>query len=195
MLTTRKLLRELESSRIVRPQQGASLREVGNIQSLLGVSFPRVYTEFLRACGVLKVYDRTVFGLGPSTQRLYGLTESTLFHTLYHRRVHGLPTPFVVVWHDSHQDCQCLDLRRIHNGDCPVILYDPNAKGTRKIRDVAPTFSAWLRHIVDKQLAVKKLLDAEMPGKLTAMGEFRPRRRRAKKKAKARSARRSASRH
>lgn len=178
MSTMRALIRELGTSGIVRPQKGASMREIGDVQALLGVGLPRVYVEFARACGVLKVYDRSVFGLGPATQKMYGMTESTLFHTLYYRRNYGLPTPFVVVWHDSHEDCQCLDLRRVKNGECPVVRQDPTKKSAKRITEVATSFEAWLRMIVEKQVAMKELLDAEMPGKLKAMGEIRVRPRR-----------------
>jgi hypothetical protein len=176
----RALLKELARSPIVRPQRPATAAEIRRAERELGVTFPEVYKAFLRTCGVLNVYDGTVFGLGPYTHRRDRDTASTIFQTRYHREWFGLPAYLIVVWHDCHMDCTCLDTRRTQRGDCPVVFYDP--KAARRKVTLAPTFSAWLKDVVEKQTRTKQMLDAEMPGKLTAMGE--PRRRRRKKKAK-----------
>ncbi len=128
---------------------------------------------------MLDVYDACVFGLGPFTQRRDREVNSTVFQTMYQREGYALPAHFVVLWDDSG-GCQCLDLRRVRSGDCPVVIYDRTAKGAKRERVIAPTFGAWLRLFVAKQLETKRMLDIEMPGKLTPMGGIRTRKRRAK---------------
>lgn len=180
MPTIRAVIEELEASKIVRPQRPATMRDVSRAQALLGVSLPRRYIELVRHCGVLNVYDGCVFGLGPYCARRDRETASTVFQTLDRRRTYDLPPYLVVIWDDCHEDCQCLDLRKVRGGDCAVVVHDPGAKGARRVRPAAPNLDAWLRLIVEKQLEKKKVLDREMPGRLTAMGGFRKRRKKVK---------------
>jgi SMI1-KNR4 cell-wall len=180
-------IQKLSESRIVRCRPAASREEIREAEQLLGVTFPKVYVDFLSKCGVVDIYDRGVYGLGPYTRSARRSTNSVVFQTQYHRNFPPLSLPhhFVVVWDESHYDPDCLDTSRItKEGDCPIVsYYAPGSAQIRlsKPRQVASGFEEWLFQILDRQTRAKALLDRSMGDQLTPMGALRTRKRPKKK--------------
>lgn len=189
----RDTLKTLSQSRIVRCRPPASADDIASAEHTLGVSFPRIYSEFLRICGVMDIYDMCVFGLGPSTTSLRQSTRSVVFQTQHHRGspLLALPRHYIVIWHECHDDPDCIDTSRVSSdGDCPIMSFrsPPGSSDFRlsKPRQVASGFEEWLFQILERQTKNKALLDESMGDRLTKLGKIRPRTR-SKKKAKKRT--------
>lgn len=180
-------LEQLKKSGIVRTRGGATEREVREAEAALGVTFPSLYRSLVRRYGVIDIYDRGVFGVGPAAKRKRGLS-SVLFHTDYARGSIDLPSRYIVLWHESHGDVWCLDTTT-SSKKCPVWHLDPEVRRGGQITPVlaAPNLIVWLRHVVEKQLRSKELSDREFPGVYTPMGKFRTRKGKAKFLAKLRA--------
>ena len=166
----KQVVEELKKSKIVRSFKPASLAEVEAHERMLAVRFSPVFTEFLTTFGVLEIYERTVFGLGPAIRPHE--TRSLMFHTLYARSdaTVKLPPHLVVIWHDSHSDYQCLDTSQIQRGDCPIVYFDNEIARSRspKPTHVADGFHDWLRMRVDSELKIKADWDAYVASKKRA---------------------------
>ncbi len=163
----RALLARLNATGIIKKRRPAKRNEIDATSRMLAVEFPRTYVEFLETCGMLEVYERSVFGLGPDTWKQDW--NSAFFHTLEARKspVTRLPPHLVVLWHDSHMDYQCLDTGRVRGGDCPVVCFDSDIARSRARRPkpVADGFHAWLELIVAKELKNKAAWDAHVASK------------------------------
>jgi SMI1-KNR4 cell-wall len=181
----------LSQSRIVRCRPPASREEIREAEGVLGVTFPKVYVEFLLRCGVMAIYNRSVFGLGPYTRSARREVLSVVFQTQYARNTPllSLPNHLVVVWDESHDDPDCLDTSRItKDGDCPVVSYyaPGTARALPKPRQVASGFEQWLSQILERQAKRKISNDSDsyLRDRITFMGAVRTRKRSKKETAK-----------
>jgi hypothetical protein len=159
----------------VRTQRGARVAEIRNAEKVLGVTFPPVYVEVLKKFGVVRVYDRWMAGLGPYARPIRRSYSNVIFMTQMGRRVIGLPVHLVAISENSHYDFTCLDTRKVRNGDCPIMFLelDMVVKGNYTPKRIAPSLAAWFPEFVQRQVAKKELLDREMIGVLTHMGDIR----------------------
>jgi hypothetical protein len=162
-------------SGIVRTQRGARVAEIRNAEKVLGVTFPPVYVEVLKKFGVVRVYDRWMTGLGPYSRPLGRSRADVIRLTQMARYFVGLPPYLVAVSDSRHHDYTCLDTRKIRNGDCPIVYLDLEMvdAGKRRPKRIALSLAAWFPEFVQRQVAVKELLDREMSGVLTHMGDIR----------------------
>lgn len=175
------------NSDIVRANKKANVEDIENAENTLQVRFPRLYKSILTKHGVIKIYNRLVFGLGPATKRLYGNGRSVVFQTVYARDSIELPSRYIVIWHESHGDVWCLDTKS-RSERCPVWHLDPEVRTGNSMKPVrvAASLIEWIEKIIVKQRENRALLDREMPGVHTPMGKFRTRKGKAKFLAKLR---------
>lgn len=169
------IMEQSERSGIVRTQRGASTSEVHHAESRLGVTFPLVYNSLLRRFGVVRVYDRWIAGLGPYATPLGSTHADVIRQTEMGRLMIGLPNHLVAICENQHYDFTCLDTSRIHDGDCPIMYLDMDMvdEGNHTPKEIAPSLAAWIPLFVEKQMAKKKMLEREMPGVHTHMGDIR----------------------
>jgi hypothetical protein len=145
-----EILDELSQDPITTLGKPASAKEIAEAEAELGLLFPQLYKEILLISGQIRLYERRMFGLGPSARRwgeYNGITVTELTQMARCEEDVQLPHHLVAVMHYSHQDYHCLDTSQTKNGDCPVVLFDTDIAATkaRKPKVVAPGIIEWMR--------------------------------------------------
>lgn len=189
MINLHSAINKIKESGLVVSHEPATLLDVRMAEKELGVVFPKVYVEYLLTYGYVDIYDRGVFGLGPSTaDHPSHNVRSVVFKTGIARHWSHLPSRLIAIWNESHEEWWCLESDpEQRDGPTPVLLYDPGPElkivANQKISVVSASFEEWLCLMTEQQVAWKRKVEELFPGKYSPMGELldTPRKRRKKK--------------
>ena len=161
------LLASIKQSPIVRVGKPATERHLTRAEKELGVQLPGLYRELLKLAGQIDLWEMSMFGLGPSAERWEDYAGITVTELTQMARAEGnvlLPEHLVAIWHDCHQDYQCLDTRHTtpRTGDCPIVLFDPEiAASSRRPKRIAPGLAKWLDIRLKRALELKMICEAD----------------------------------
>ena len=125
---------------------GASPADISTAEAALGTKLPESYTAFLREFGWGGVDSWELFGVGagvPSYLDLVRMTESE--RTTFHPHI---PPHLVPVMNDGFGNHYCLDTASLHDGECPVVLWDHEKGARQKPEVVSSQFDQWLLDVL-----------------------------------------------
>ncbi len=144
----------LKQHPFVKVHRGASDTDINKLARTLNVKLPKNYSIFLRECGWAELNGMTIFGYGPDVRDRESVVAISDYEANYAdpsiRHYH------IPLMNDGAGNYDCLDTRKIKDGDCPVVFWDhEHPRGElQAAKQVSVSFTAWLKRKIDDLPAV-----------------------------------------
>lgn len=143
------IIARMKEHPLVKVYPSPPIEEVRAFLSFLNVTLPLRFRQYLSACGGVEINGRVLYGVSPRRKKL-SIELAVATEQVCKR-------PFmwnylIPLMNDGAGNHDCLDTRKIKDGDCPVVLWEhdhPKGEMQRTTR-VAPTFTAWLARQLDE---------------------------------------------
>ncbi|MBX3110313.1 MAG: SMI1/KNR4 family protein [Fimbriimonadaceae bacterium] len=124
--------------------RGASRDDIKEFVGCIRRRLPKSYSSFLTECGWADINGDIVYGLGPDVTDRESVLEQSVNEATRARP--PMAYYLVPLMPDGAGNHDCLDTRKVKDGDCPVVLWDhEHSRGEiQSPKLVSRSFTAWL---------------------------------------------------
>lgn len=139
---------------------GSGVDEVSILraETVLEVTLPNSYKEFLRRFGWGGVGNWELFGLGSDVPEYLDLIQMTLSERQDMRP--RVPLYLVPLMNDGFGNHYCLDTSKVVGNDCPIVFWNHELPENQEPAFVSVGFLDWLSGLLD---------DLQSPGRLHSL--------------------------
>lgn len=169
------LIARLRSNPRVKTHGGAGVRQLMEFQRFSTVKVPKLFLEYLKELGFVRIDGKPVFGLGPDAKKAVDIDLRAL--DAHIRKDPQLPSRYLPIADDRSGGYFCLDPKSGDKHDCPVARWSPHQPDPEfgVPERVAPSFAAWILGLLGETLPpeskaegdAKKVRRARSPKRLS----------------------------